>query len=631
MEFHVAGELASILTPLVDRVLTTVYESRDLRFDPPFLFHKEEGVKVINGIVKTGCIPKGAKPNQNISAAQNFGFGLKIIQKSAEKALDVSDNLYVREMWDFLDDRLADEGQTMRIETLYKNFMGIGGPKDYGLTRRMVQIYLLCLVQQGKVRISAGPKSGLPSPWIDYSNLAEIDFSARVLDALVEVQKMARPENWEVLRPYAEKLLGESIPSTHDDAAIAAYRAKLRGLFVTKKEESARVFGKARDLFEALKAANPYETELQQIARLFATDIAGGDDISLLLYGLKEALGYQAFDTNAASQPEVDDLANRLKNYRDLERFLVYEAELRAAYAYVTESRKWQVEGTKGPLRLPLSACYALRRKLEQLQPYIDSEVRLKTELIGRTPPEAGETGTLGVLIHEYATVYAALHDSVMDRLEDCRREIQGILQGDALISLKILEKITALQPAVSDGLERQLSGLAERLFPCPAPSRISVEEQLKRGPTHECGLSFQNASEHLEAAESAAKEARTLLEEALDRKLEVFLNPAVRERLHQGESEPVIANLLNGKSLAELRAYLVGASLADASIVEIINRYLKRISVKRVKIADFKPSIGTVEKGQIAGLAQEFQGYLEGHLKEIAGDDDTLPMLQIE
>ena len=43
---------------------------------------------------------------------------------------------------------------------LYKNFMGVGGPKDYGLTRRMVQIYLLCLVQQGRVQVSVGPQAG---------------------------------------------------------------------------------------------------------------------------------------------------------------------------------------------------------------------------------------------------------------------------------------------------------------------------------------------------------------------------------------------------------------------------------------------------------------------------------------
>ncbi len=29
---------------------------------------------------------------------------------------------------------------------------------------------------------------------------------------------MAKPENWEVLRPYAEIILGKTIAVTHDDA-----------------------------------------------------------------------------------------------------------------------------------------------------------------------------------------------------------------------------------------------------------------------------------------------------------------------------------------------------------------------------------------------------------------------------
>jgi hypothetical protein len=157
-------------------VLTAAYVSTDIKFDPPFVFRKEEGVKVINGIVKTGRIPKGAKPNQNISAAQNFGFGLNIMKKSAEKELDVSGNAYVQDMWTFIDDKLTDEGQTMKMDTLYKMFMGIGGPKDYGLTRRMVQIYMLCLVREGHVRVTVGAKAGLATPMLDYSNIADVDF-----------------------------------------------------------------------------------------------------------------------------------------------------------------------------------------------------------------------------------------------------------------------------------------------------------------------------------------------------------------------------------------------------------------------------------------------------------------------
>ena len=66
----------------------------------------------------------------------------------------------------------------------------------------MVQIYILCLVREGHVRVTVGAKAGLAWPMLDYSNKADVDFSTKVLDALGEIQKVAKPENWDVLRPY---------------------------------------------------------------------------------------------------------------------------------------------------------------------------------------------------------------------------------------------------------------------------------------------------------------------------------------------------------------------------------------------------------------------------------------------
>ncbi len=625
MQFHVAGELSNILSPIVDRVLTVAYVSHDIKFEPPFIFKKEEGVKVINGIVKTGSIPKGVKPNQNISAAQNFGFGLKIIKKAAERTLDTSDNQYVKDIWAFIDDKLADAGQTMKMETLYKNFMGIGGPKDYGLTMRMVQIYLLCLVRDGKIRIGIGPKSGLPIQVIDYSNIAEIEYSTKVLDSLTEVQKMTKPENWEVLRPYAEKLLGEALPSTHDDAIISGYRKKLKDLFGREKEEAARTIGRAKGLFEALKVANPYETELVQVTKLFSHNLEGSDDIQMVLYALKDALGYQAFDTNNPSHAEVDDLANRLKNYSDIKRFLEFETELFALQAYCVHTLP-DNKDLKKVKEIQQKVC----GKLSSLKTYIDEEVILKTELIGKIPAEENETETFGALIREYKTVYTALHDAVIDCAETCRNDIADILNSDDMKALKMLETIDALQPTVSDEIEQKLTRLSEMVFACPS-SRGSIEEQIRRGPVHECGLSFQNASEHLTEIAGTAADADSIFNVAFNGKLEIFMNPTIQERLEQGKSEPIIAGLLKAKTVDEVRGYLVKECIKNPSIIDIIQRYLKRIQMKKVRIADFKPSITTVEKQQIPTVVQEFQKYLEDELQGVEKEKDFLPMLKLE
>jgi len=626
MEFRVAGELAAILTPLVDRVLTAAYVSRDIKFDPPFVFRKEEGVKVINGIVKAGRIPKGAKPNQNISAAQNFGFGLNIMKKSAEKELDVSGNTYVEDMWTFVDDKLTDDGQTMKVDTLYKNFMGIGGPKDYGLTRRMVQLYMLCLVREGRVRVTVGAKAGLAIPMLDYSNIADVEFSTKVLDALGEIQKVAKPENWEVLRPYAEKLLGIEIPTTQDDAIISENRAKLRQLFAQEKESSSRMATRAQSLFEALKSTNPYEAELAQVVKLYATNIEGGDDIHLLLYALKEAMGYQAFDTNMATPAEVDDLANRLKNYRDLRAFLEYETELRTAHAYCAITL-----GDQKELAQARKAIEIVRAKLGTLKDYIDSDVKLKTELVGHFPPGEEERDTIAAMIREYSSVYLAMHESVVNRIDTSRKQIQDAITGADIKALGVLDGVTALQPPSTDKLISRLTQLRSEIFECPSPSRASVEDHLRNGPLHECGLSFVNASTQAQAADSAARKAGQLLDDVFRRKMEVFLNPTVRERLEQGKTEPTIAGLLACKTTEELRTHFVKVVQETPGIVDIINKYLKRIVVKRVRIADFRPKVGTIQKDQVGTVAEEFGRFLETQFTENEGDDDSLPMLQLE
>lgn len=626
MDFRVAGELAAIVAPLVEKVLGSAYESRDLKFDPPFIFRREEGVKVINGIVKTGSIPKGTKPNQNISAAQNFGFGLKIMKKSSERQLDCSDNPHVQAIWSFIDEKLADEGQSMKVETIYKNFMGVGGPKDFGLTRRMIHIFLLCLVREGKLRLTAGPKSGLPAPSIEYTNIASIEFSTKVLDSLGEIQKIAKPENWEVLRPYAEKLLDRTLATSSDDAAISGLRAELVALFANEKEQGARAGEKAKAIFDVLKIPNPYAQEFSQISTLFASEVSGQDDISQVLYALKVALGYQAFDTNRAEQSEVDDLANRLKNYRDICRFVAYEIEVLTAARYCAQP----IPDTD-TLKPVIKEQRKLTKKMADLKPFIDSEVKLKTEFVGKVPPDAGESGTLGALIREYTTAYVAMHDAAIDGIEQARKQIDGFVTSDDLRALKILERIPALQPAASSVFVQHANDLLDELFRCPSPSRSSLEDQLRRGPLHECGLTLENASAHVTKGQTLQEKAKNVFDSALNGKCEVFLNPTVRGRLEKGKKEKVIADILDATDVAGVRAVLVKACLEDESVVETIARYMKKIVVRRVRLIDFKPTMSTVEKDKIASLAGEFQKFLEQELSQAEEGGDSLPMLQIE
>jgi hypothetical protein len=322
----------------------------------------------------------------------------------------------------------------------------------------------------------------------------------------------------------------------------------------------------------------------------------------------------------------VDDLSNRLRNYRDVQRLLVYEPQLRAVAAYCGHSLPDAPD-----LKATRKIQGKLAQKLADLRPFIDSEIVLKTELIGKTPPEAGETNTFGAMIHEYTEVYLTLHDNVVDRTDECRREIAGIVEGDEFKAMRLLEKIVALQPAVSESVRAELNSAVDGLFACPAPSRASVEDQLRRGPLHECGLSCQSGPGFIRAAEGVLQCARKLFDTTFDRKLAVFQNAAVLERLEQGKGEKLITRILACRDLPALRKLLVEAVLKDPAIVDVINRYLKKIVVKVVKLTGFKPSASTIEADQVTVVAQEFQQFLEKALEEIKGDKDVLPMIQIE
>ena len=108
------------------------------------------------------------------------------------------------------------------------------------------------------------------------------------------------------------------------------------------------------------------------------------------------------------------------------------------------------------------------------------------------------------------------------------------------------------------------------------------------------------------------------------------FLNPAVPERLEQGKSEPAISGLWHVKRPTSCSAYFIKAVQETPGLVEIINKYLKRIVVKRVRMADFRPKTGTIQKIRLGKWRRNspFPGITVCRQR---GDDDSLPMLRLE
>lgn len=96
-----------------------------------------------------------------------------------------------------------------------------------------------------------------------------------------------------------------------------------------------------------------------------------------------------------------------------------------------------------------------------------------------------------------------------------------------------------------------------------------------------------------------------------------------------QGKGDHNIDSMLGIKTIPELCHYLVPALVQEPSLVDSINKYLKKIVVKQVKISDFKPSTRTVERENLVKVVSEFKEFLEGQLA--TDDTDSRPMIQLE
>ena len=240
MSFNCQGELLAILTPLVGQVLDGVYVSKEIEFDAPAPFNDAEAIKVINGIVKTGDIPKGTKPNQFTSAADNYGYALGIMKKDGTKQLNTKGNEFVEDLEEWIETQASQGNQSISLETVCKNFTGLGGPNDknYGLSRRMIDIYLLCLVREGKLRILMSGKGAATPTHIDYTNIADQTFNAALLNSMAKIQRLKAPEGWPVLAPFAAILLDdESLKTIQKDGDITAALDRLKKWREQRKPE----------------------------------------------------------------------------------------------------------------------------------------------------------------------------------------------------------------------------------------------------------------------------------------------------------------------------------------------------------------------------------------------------------
>ena len=628
MPFAAQGELTAILTPLVSQVLDATYVCSEMEFDAPAPFNDTNAVNVINGIVKVGEIPRGAKPNRDISAAQNYGFALQIMTKPDNRKLNVSTCRYTSDMANWIEDKLGDVGTTMPVVTVYKNFMGIGGPggHHYGLSRRMVQIYLLCLVREGKIRLTLSGRN-MQVDVIDYSNIGGIDFKAAVLEGFDQLQRLKPPEGWEVLAPFAAVLLDggrDDLRLARQDADIQAGVQRL----VAFKSEKLKPFQTLRagltDLFEEIGRVEALEERLGAWETFLTSRVEPTEPIPFLRNALHKAFGYPVYPEDTVRSMDVDDLASRQGEITQAQAFYQHRDRVRAAVRYVGASGAFQLpdEPALASVRETLERG---RKSLKHLDKLIANETRLLNEFLEPVEDAIGS----------YSVRYLQVFDKVTTHAESVRMQIENLPQQPAYRVLGRLARVEQLgadlRPQVQVAM-RQVLDEPSRLFPT-ALTRAEVERLLREWPQPpQCSLTLDNAAEWIQKADDALASCLGVLDAALLDRATLLHSEALQERLSQGRQEPFIADLLRAKSAAATAKYLVetlgGETIGEPDPVDLLIRYLKKLNVRKLKLAAFAPSKRTIERSDVDQVVGEFRGFLVDALD--AGEDE-LSVLELE
>jgi hypothetical protein len=638
MAFVVQGELPAILTPLVEQVLDATYVSRELAFDAPAPFNDINAINVINGIVKVGEIPKGARPTREISAAQNYGFALQIMRRPNDRRLDLTDCRYTRDIAAWLDRKLGDGTTSVPASAVYKNFTGINGPngQHYGLSRRMVQLYLLCLVREGRLRLTLSGRNA-PVEAIDYSNIADIEFRTAVLDAIDRVELLKPPAGWDLLAPFAAVLLDDPhVAEVRDDADIRAAVQRL----VTVRQADLVAFRSLHagltDLFHELAALMPETRSLsgqEETGRpsltgflermtawetFLAARVDPADPIPFLLHALDQAFGYQVYQSGQALEEEVADLRRRRAEVKHAEAFFRHRDRVLAAARYAS----FALPHTEALSDLA-AALERARQALGRVDELIPNETRLVTELL--EPMEEA--------IRTYTVRYLQVFDAVTAHAEQVRGQIEALTASPAYRALGRLAQVEPLGGDARPALDRAISAVLnvpERLVPTTL-TRHEVERRLRHAPQPgDCALTLTNAGEWIGRADATLAECQTLVRTAVLDKANLLHSPALRERLAQGQGDPFIAGLLQTDSPEGMADYLAAMLGSDAGedLAARLNRYLQKLRVVRLRLADFAPGKRTLERSDVEATVTEFRAFL---LSAFEAPADELPLVELE
>jgi len=604
-------DLGKVLENAVATVLDATYESADLDMHDSPVFTDDEAVKVINGIVRIGEIPKTAKVDKNVSAVQNYAAHLGIVKRSDEKKLNTSGSRYTKALFEWVQQKVRDTGSTVPIDAIYKNFMGVGGPggKNYGLSRRLIDLFLLCLVREAKIRITADPRS-VDGGSIDYSAIKDIDFKKAVLQSMRDISLMEAPKGWEVLRPFAAVILDN--PRIEEASQDAEIQEAIHGVVEKLKEwrkPVSELITELDHLFAALNQANPIADRLAAWQGFVDVEIDQSHQAEQILDAMDRQFGYSAYADMQYRQPDRDDLASRKKEIENASEFAKSKRDLRAAAEYA------KLDVREEPLKEELKPhLKRLRKSMGQMAALIADPAKLANDLIE----------PLNRIRETYETRYMQVFTQVVSNAESVREFVEKLPDSLVAQTLAALNQVSALEKTDLKGLGDTSRDLLDALFPAHLNATVVRNDLVDTPYPRDAGNVIAESENLQKKAKQVWEEADCIYSRQVLRRAKLLSSKNMRDLLEQGKAEAFIKAILDASDEKALADLLVAELLGDPSKAKLIDKYLKKIKIVRMRMSDFRPDVATFGREDLDKVVKSFRDFIETQLGE-AKDGETV------
>lgn len=597
------GGVRGALEGMVQKAMDTCYRSRGLDFGNR-KFDALAAVKLMNGLVRRGqAVSEG---DQLWSAVENFAGPLGLVRADNPRRLDPTGSVFYQEIRKRVEER---GGAGLEVRTVYNWFTGYD-PKDGnespGLTRRMVDIYLLCLAQQGHIRI--GDKKG---GWIDRATIGEIEFKPDHLRNLNRIELPKPLPEWQVFYPYVEVLIerpeGSLGPKFDKAAADDALKVLWTNRWV-REGDIKNVEDSLRDLFSTLgrEKENPFDDLLLYWLRFADERRPEPFDSDETFQALCRAIMAASEVTETAALTSTH-LTTFKENRQRLARLRDSFEATRSVLLRAARLARAQLPET------------AATKEIERAQTEVLAELDKVADLV--VSPDTVNTRLVPRLQRLEETYVPAYVDALMtlaslqDELSEARTKTDGSAELSALSEFgEFPEARTQLERLrqLSADLPRGLRRTPEERDAAEREVRIagSVKEVIEKQP-----LTFRRLATECSVRRESIQQLTLAPRAALCGFASFLRSPRVADRLREVKDAPeALAEILRAATDEELTDTLLTMPTHDLKgLAKLLAAVLGDKRPKSVRLTAFVPQHEVIwEAADIESVVSDFRDYLK-------------------